>query len=112
MKAIDVFHLHHLNDLRNLIGKEGIINIHKQLLLAILSQHIPHIDCVLHVAFHYGARIQSMLQLVKKAAKGTYHSRGFEKVENLQALLFLHLDGAQVVDIAYQIFRTSVVSTI
>jgi len=94
MKAIDVLCLCHLNDLRNLIGKEGVIDIHKQLLLAISSQRIPHVDCVLRVAFCRSTGIHSMLQLVKKAAEGTYHPRGFDEVKDLQALLFLHLGGA------------------
>ena len=53
-----------------------------------------------------------MLQLVKKAAKGIYHPRGFDKAEDLQALLFLHLGGAQVADVAHRIFGTPAVSII
>jgi len=29
-----------------------------------------------------------MLRLIKKAAEGTYHLKGFDKEEDLQALLF------------------------
>jgi hypothetical protein len=111
-KAIDVLRLRRLNDLRNLIGKEGIINIHKQLLLAISSQRISRVDHVLRVAFRRGTEIQSMLQLVKKAAEGTYHPRGFDEVEDLQALLFLRLGGARVAEVAHRIFGTPSVSTI
>jgi hypothetical protein len=53
-----------------------------------------------------------MLQLVKKAAKGTYHLRGFDKAEDLQALLFLHLGGVRVTDVAHHIFGTPTVSII
>ena len=56
-RVIDVLCFCHLNDLRNIIGKEGIINIHKQLLLAILSQHIPHVNNMLRVAFRCGTGI-------------------------------------------------------
>jgi len=35
-----------------------------------------------------------MLKLIKKAADGTYHPKGFGEEEELQALLFLYLGGA------------------
>lgn len=111
-KMNNILRLHRLNDLRNLIGKEGTIDIHKQLLLAISSQRIPRVERVLRVAFRHGTGIQSMLQLVKKAAEGTYHPRGFDEVEDLQALLFLRLGGARVADIAHRILGTPAVSTI
>ncbi|KAF8476416.1 hypothetical protein DFH94DRAFT_695107 [Russula ochroleuca] len=53
-----------------------------------------------------------MLELIKKAAEGTYHPKGFDEEDDLQALLFLHLGGAHVVDIAHHIFGTPSVSTI
>ena len=111
-KAIDLFRLHRLNDSKRLIGKEGTIDIHKQMLLAISSQRIPRVDRVLRVGFRTGAGIQSMLELVKKAAEGTYHPKGSEEEEDLQALLFLRLGGARVADIAHRIFGTPGVSTI
>jgi hypothetical protein len=53
-----------------------------------------------------------MLELIKKAAVGTYHPKGFDEEEDLQALLFLRLGGARVADIAHRIFGTPAVSTI
>jgi len=53
-----------------------------------------------------------MLELIKKAAERTYHPNEFDEEEDLQALLFLHLGSAQVVDVAYCIFRTPAASTI
>ena len=53
-----------------------------------------------------------MLELIKKAAEGTYHPRGFKEEEELQALLFLRLGGAQVADVTHHIFGTPAVSTI
>jgi len=35
-----------------------------------------------------------MLELIKKAAEGTYHPKEFDEEEDLQALLFLCLGGA------------------
>ncbi len=47
-----------------------------------------------------------MLKLIKKVVEGTYHLKGYNKEEDLQALLFLQLGGACVADIAYCIFGT------
>ncbi len=46
---IKALRLGHLNDARNLIGKEGVIDVHKQMLLALSMQCIPRIDHVLHM---------------------------------------------------------------
>ena len=108
---IDGLHLGHLNDARKLVGQEGVINVHKQMLFALSSQRIPRIDHVLCMGFKHGAGIYSMLETVKRAAKGMYHPKGYDKEDDLQALLFLHLGGAHVADIAH-IFGTSSAQTI
>ncbi|KAH9983684.1 hypothetical protein BJV77DRAFT_1072684 [Russula vinacea] len=51
--------------------------------------------------FKHGAGIHSMLKIVKKAAEGTYHPKGSNEENDLQALLFLRLGGARVADIAH-----------
>jgi len=53
-----------------------------------------------------------MLELVKKAAAGTYHPKSFDEEDDLQALLFLCLGGAQVADVAHCILGTPSVLTI
>jgi hypothetical protein len=42
--ANDVLRLHHLNDVKKLLGREGVIDVHKQMLLALSSQRVPCID--------------------------------------------------------------------
>jgi len=111
-KAVDLLCLCRRNDLKKLIGKEGAIDVHKQLLMAMSSQRIPRVDQVLHVGFRHGTGIQTMLELIKKAAEGSYHPKGFDEKEDLQALLFLRLGGTQVADIAHRIFGTPAVTTI
>ena len=109
---IDHLHLHQLNDIRKLAEKEGIIEVHKQMFLALLTQCIPQIDRVLHVGFRNGTGIHTMLTLIKKAGEGTYHLKGFNEEEELQALLLLHLGGACIAGIAHWVFGTPSVSTI
>jgi hypothetical protein len=53
-----------------------------------------------------------MLELIKKAAEGTYHPKSFDEKDDLQGLLFLRLGGARVADIAHRIFGTPSVSVI
>jgi len=102
-QTIDLLRLHRLNDLKKLVGKEGAIDMHKQMLLAISLWRIPHINWVLCSGFRRGAGIHMILELIKKAAEGTYHLKGFDEKEDLQALLFLCLGGAQVADVAHRI---------
>jgi hypothetical protein len=97
--AIDLLRIRRLNDLKKLAGQLGVIDVHKQMLLALSSQHIPHVNRVLHVGFRRRASLHSMLELVKKAAAGTYHPKSFDEEDDLQALLFLRLGGARVADV-------------
>ncbi|KAI0283828.1 hypothetical protein BC826DRAFT_1093772 [Russula brevipes] len=97
ISANDDLRLRLLNNVKKLAGKEG---------------RIPRIDQVLRVGFRHGTGIHSMLELVKKAAEGMYHPKGFDEEDDLQALLFLCLGGAQVADIAHRIFGTPSVSMI
>ena len=112
MSTIDVLRLHHLNDVRKLVGHEGTIDVHKQMLMALSMQPIPRIDRVLRVTFKHGNGIHLMLELIKRAAEGTYHPKGFDEEDDLQALLFLQLGGTRVANIAHRIFGTPSVSVI
>jgi hypothetical protein len=69
--------------LKKLVGKEGVIDMHKQMLLAISSQHIPRVGHILHVEFQCGASVHMMLELVKKAAERTYHLKGYDEEKDL-----------------------------
>jgi hypothetical protein len=109
---IKVFRLGRLNDSRKLVGQEGVIDVHKQMLLALSTQRIPRIDHVLRMGFKRGVGIHSMLETIKRAATGTYHPKGYNEEDDLHALLFLCLGGARVADIAHHIFGTPSARTI
>ena len=110
--ANDLLRAHRLNDLKKLVGQVGVIDEHKQMLLALSSQRIPRVDHVLRMGFRRGAGIHTILERVKKAAAGTYHPKGFDEEDDLQALLFLRLGGARVADVAHRIFGTPSVKAI
>lgn len=80
---IDALHLHRLNDARKIVRKEGVIDVHKQMLVALSTQRIPRIDHVLRVGFRHGAGIHSMLEMIKRAAAGTYHPKGYNEEDDL-----------------------------
>ena len=82
------------------------------MLVVVSTQRIPCIDYVLRTGFKWGAGIHSMLEMIKKAAEGTYHPKGYNEEDDLQALLFLQLGGARVADIAHHIFGTPSALTI
>jgi hypothetical protein len=82
------------------------------MLLALSTECIPWINHVLCVGFRNGIGIYMILNLNKKVGEEIYYSKGFDKKEDLQALLFLCLGGSHVADIAYHVFRTPLVSTI
>jgi hypothetical protein len=66
---VDHLRLHWLNDMWKLARKEGVIEVHKQMLLALSMQHISQIDHVLHVGFKNGAGIHIMLNLSRRQGK-------------------------------------------
>jgi hypothetical protein len=110
--VIDRFRLLRLNNMKKLFLKQGVIDVQKQMLLAISTQRIPRIDHVLRRGFAESVGMHGMLSLIKRAAEGTYHPKGFDEEDELQALLFLRLGGARVAEIAHRMFGTPSVSTI
>ncbi|KAH8991292.1 hypothetical protein EDB92DRAFT_1995091 [Lactarius akahatsu] len=94
-RTIDLFRLRRTNDARKLIGREGAITMHRQVLLAMSSRKIPRLD-----------------QCLNKAGRGIYHPKGFSEEEDLQALLFLRLGGQRVAEIAHRMFGIPTPSTV
>ncbi|TFY81793.1 hypothetical protein EWM64_g2219, partial [Hericium alpestre] len=103
---IDHLCLHHLNDARKLVGQNTSLDQHKQMLLALASEKIPRIDRVLRAGFNRNLGMSNMLDLVKRAAEGTYHPKSFDEKDDLQALLILRLGGGRVANIAHRMFGT------
>ncbi|KAH9168605.1 hypothetical protein EDB89DRAFT_1909186 [Lactarius sanguifluus] len=90
---INLFHLRRTNNAKKLVGREGTISLHRQVLLAMSSGKIPRLDRVLHVASDRHMSVAAILDLVRKAARGLYHPKGYTEEEDLQTLLFLRLGG-------------------
>ena len=54
----------------------------------------------------------AMLELIRKAVKGVYCPKGFDKEEDLQTLLFLRLEGQRVAEITHRIFGLPATATV
>ncbi|KAF8259168.1 hypothetical protein EI94DRAFT_1707336 [Lactarius quietus] len=90
-RTIDLFRLRWTNDAKKLVGQEGTITMHHQVLLAMSSRKIPWLDHILRVASDRHMSVAAILDLIRKAGCGIYHPKGFDKDEDLQTLLFLRL---------------------
>ncbi|KAH8992608.1 hypothetical protein EDB83DRAFT_2510001 [Lactarius deliciosus] len=111
-RIIDLFRLRRTNDAKKLVGREGTISLHRQVLLAMSSGKIPRLDRVLRVASDHHMSVAAILDLVRKAARGLYQPKGYTEEEDLQTLLFLRLGGQRVANIAHRIFRIPAPSTV
>jgi hypothetical protein len=101
---IEMYRLRRINDTKKLVGREGVIGLHRQVLLAMSTEKVPHIDRVLRVASEQNMSLPRILELIKRAAQGLYRPKGFNEEEDLQTLLFLRLGGQRVAEIAHRIF--------
>ncbi|KAH9165187.1 hypothetical protein EDB89DRAFT_1858599 [Lactarius sanguifluus] len=111
-RIIDLFRLWRTNDAKKLVGREGTISLHRQVLLAMSSGKIPRLDRVLRVASDRHMSVAAILDLVRKAVHGLYHPKGYTEEEDLQTLLFLRLGGQRVANIAHHIFGIPAPSTV
>jgi hypothetical protein len=111
-RTIDLYRLRRTNDAKKLIGREGTITMHRQVLLAMSSGRIPRLDRVVRVAMDRHMSVAAILDLVRKAGRGLYHPKGFTEDEDLQALLFLRLGGQRVAEIAHRMFGIPSPSTV
>ncbi|KAF8262083.1 hypothetical protein EI94DRAFT_1773276 [Lactarius quietus] len=110
--TIHLFRLRRTNDAKKLVGREGTITMHHQVLLAMSSGKIPRLDRILRVTSDRHMSVAAILDLIRKAGHGIYHPKGFDKDEDLQTLLFLRLGGQRVADIAHRMFGIPAPSTV
>ncbi|KAF8264280.1 hypothetical protein EI94DRAFT_1703360 [Lactarius quietus] len=110
--TIDLFCLRRTNDGKKLVGREGTITMHHQVLLAMSSGKIPRLDRILCVASDHHMSVAAILDLIRKVGCGIYHPKGFDEDEDLQTLLFLRLGGQRVAVIAHHMFGIPAPSTV
>lgn len=101
-----------MNLARKLVGREGKIDAYKQMVLALADKRIPRLNRLLRTAQKRKMGLHAIIDLIKRAANGTYHPKGYDEEDDLQALLMLRLAGARVADIAHRIHGSPAASTI
>ena len=111
-RTIDLYRLRRTNDAKKLVGREGAITLHRQVLLAMSSGKVPRLDRVLRVASDRRMSVAAILDLIRKAGCGLYRPKGFSEEEDMQTLLFLRLGGQRVADIAHRMFGIPAPSTV
>ena len=111
-RTIESYRTRRVNDTRKLLRREGVITLHRQILLAMSTGKIPHVDRILQIASDRQMSVAAILEMVKKAGQGIYRPKGFKEEEDLQTLLFLRLGGQRVAEIAHCMFGISAPSTV
>jgi hypothetical protein len=111
-RTINLYRLRRTNDAKKLVGREGTITLHRQVLLAMSSGKIPRLDRVLRVASDRRMSVAAILELIRKAGHGLYRPKGFSEEEDMKTLLFLRLGGQRVADIAHRMFGIPAPSTV
>ena len=110
--TIELYRTRRVNDTRKLLGREGVIALHRQILLAMSTGKIPRVDRILRVASDRRMSVAAILEMVRKAGRGIYQPKGFKEEEDLQTLLFLRLGGQRVAEIAHRMFGIPSPSTV
>jgi hypothetical protein len=111
-QTILMFCTRRINDARKLLRHEGVIDLHHQVLFAMSIGNIPRVDCILRVASDRHMSVTAILEMVRKAGQGIYRPKGFKEEEDLQTLLFLHLGGKRVAEMAHHMFGIPAPSTV
>ena len=71
-RTIELYRTRRINDMRKLLGCEGVITLHRQILLAMSTGTIPRVDRILRVASDRRMSVAAILEMVRKAGQGIY----------------------------------------
>ncbi|KZP23239.1 hypothetical protein FIBSPDRAFT_737825, partial [Athelia psychrophila] len=110
--VIQTLRLRRLNDARKLVGREGALDDAKRILFAVASRKVPRMNIALQNAFARNMSLHAMLDLINRAAEGTYHPKSFDDEDDARGMLMLILGGGRVADIAHHAYRSPAASTL
>ncbi|KAH9016179.1 hypothetical protein EDB85DRAFT_2156121 [Lactarius pseudohatsudake] len=110
--TIEMYRTRRVNDTRKLLGREGAIALHRQILLAMSTGKIPRVDRILRIASDRCMSVATILEMVKRAGEEIFRPKGFKEEEDLQTLLFLRLGGRRVAEMAHRMFGIPAPSTV
>ncbi|KAN0109249.1 hypothetical protein V8E52_009433 [Russula decolorans] len=91
-----------LNDSRKLLAKAGVLEDHKQLILAIASGRVERVAPLVQAALKNGAGIGTIIQQYERAAEKLYKPKGYTNEDIMRSIVLLRLGGARVAEFAHR----------
>jgi hypothetical protein len=77
-----------LNDSRKLLAKAGVLEDHKQLILAIASGRVERVAPLVQAALKNGAGIGTIIQQYERAAEKLYKPKGYTNEDIMRSIVF------------------------
>lgn len=101
-----------LNDSRKLLVKVGVLEDHKQLILAIASGRVERVAPLVQAALKNGAGIGSIIQQYERAMEKLYRPKGYTSEDIMRSIVLLRLGGARVAEFAHRSLALPSLTTI
>ncbi|VDC03829.1 unnamed protein product [Peniophora sp. CBMAI 1063] len=111
LKAYNRLRLQSMNQARKLVGRDTVINAHKQLVHKIASNNIKCVDRALHASINHREGVHTTIEQIQNAAKGMYSAKGFNQADRHAGILLQCLGGQQVADIVHRIYGSPAAKT-
>jgi hypothetical protein len=102
MDLVAQLHMSKLNDSRKLLAKAGVLEDHKQLILAIASGWVERVAPLVQAALKNGAGIGAIIQQYERVAEKLYKPKGYTNEDVMQSIILLRLGGARVAEFAHR----------
>jgi hypothetical protein len=82
-QTIEMYCTQRINNMQKLLGREGAIALHRQILLVMSTGKVLCVDRILCIASERRMSVAAILEMVKKAGQGMYQPKGFKEEEDL-----------------------------
>jgi hypothetical protein len=95
-------HLSILNNSQKLLAKAGVLEDHKQLILAIASGRVKQVTPLIQATLKNRAGIGAIIHQYEWAAEKLYHLKGYSNKDIMQSIVLLWLGGTCVAKFAHR----------
>jgi hypothetical protein len=109
---IEQLRMSKLNDSRKLLVKAGVLEDHKQWILAIASGQVDRVASLVQAGLKQKMGIRTLIQQYKLAAEKLYKPKGYTEEDIMQSTVLLRLGGAHVAQFAHQSLALPSLTTI
>ncbi|KAF8223165.1 hypothetical protein L208DRAFT_1318289 [Tricholoma matsutake] len=101
-QKLHISELHGLNQAKKLLSKVTVLSDQKHLLMAIASEKVNQVNCILSIGLRQKKGVQVLLASYVATAEGHYHPKSFSEEEDMKALLLWKLGGNRVAQINHR----------